>query len=69
MVIVEFVPDDDRMGPADAVRFGLVMLAGTAGGDAYTFPELSTMLRNTGFDRPTLHDLVPSPARVVIAAR
>jgi len=69
VVIVEFVPDDDRMGPADAVRFGLVMLAGTAGGDAYTFPELSAMLRNTGFDRPTLHDLSPAPARVVIAAR
>jgi len=69
VVIVEFVPDDDRMGPADAVRFGLVMLAATAGGDAYTFPELSAMLRNTGFDRPTLHELAPSPARVVIATR
>jgi len=69
VVIVEFVPDDDRMGPADAVRFGLVMLASTAAGDAYTFPELSTMLRNTGFGRPTLHDLAPSPGRAVIAAR
>jgi SAM-dependent methyltransferase len=69
VVIVEFVPDADRSGPPDAVRFGLVMLASTAGGDAYTFPELEQMLRHTGFGPATLHDLVPSPARVVIAAR
>ena len=69
IVIVEFVPDDDRSGPADAVRFGLVMLAGTPGGDAYTFAEYQSMLRNAGFGTPTLHDLVPSPARVVIAPR
>ncbi len=67
-VIVEFVPDDDRSGPADAVRFALVMLAGTPGGDAYTFAEYQTMLGNAGFGHMTIHDLVPSPARVVIAA-
>lgn len=66
-VIVEFIPDDDRSGPPDAVRFSLVMLAGTPGGDAYTFSEYQTMLRNAGFSRVTLHDLVPSPQRVVIA--
>jgi len=69
VVIVEFVPNDDRSGPPDAVRFGLVMLAGTPGGDAYTFAEYQTMLRNAGFGPPTLHDLPPSPARVVIAQR
>lgn len=69
LVIVEFVPDDDRSGPPDAVRFGLVMLAGTPAGDAYTFTEYQTMLRNAGFGRAALHELVPSPARVVIAER
>jgi ubiquinone/menaquinone biosynthesis C-methylase UbiE len=69
VVIVEFVPDDDRSGPPDAVRFGLVMLAGTPAGDAYTFAEYQTMLRNAGFARPVLHELAPSPARVVIAER
>lgn len=67
VVIVEFVPDDDRSGPPDAVRFSLVMLAGTPAGDAYTFTEYQTMLRNAGFGPPALHDLPPSPARVVIA--
>lgn len=69
VVIVEFVPNYDRMGPPDAVRFSLVMLAGTPAGDAYTFTEYQTMLQNVGFERAVLHELPPSPARVVIAAR
>lgn len=68
VVIVEFVPDDDRSGPADAVRFGIVMLASTPAGDAYTFAEYQQMLAHAGFQPGTLHDLPPSPARVVIAA-
>jgi len=69
VVIVEFVPDDDRSGPPDAVRFALVMLAGTPAGDAYTFGEYRTMLAHAGFGSPSLHELAPSPARVVIAGR
>jgi SAM-dependent methyltransferase len=69
VVIVEFIPDDDRLGPPDAVRFSLVMLSGTPAGDAYTFAEYQRMLRNTGFSPPTIHDLPPTPARVILAAR
>src|ERR1700687_1077391 len=69
VVIVEFVPDDDRSGPPDAVRFSLIMLASTPAGDAYTFPEFQSMLRHAAFDKPTLHELLPPPGRVVIAAR
>jgi SAM-dependent methyltransferase len=69
VVIVEFVPEDDRSGPPEAVRFSLTMLAGTPAGDAYTFPEYQAMLRHAGFERATLKDLPPSPARVVIAER
>jgi ubiquinone/menaquinone biosynthesis C-methylase UbiE len=67
VVLVEFVPDDDRLGPPDAVRFSLVMLATTPGGDAYTFAEYRAMLERTGFRDPALHDLAPTPARVVVA--
>lgn len=69
VVVVEFIPDDDRSGPPDAVRFALVMLAGTPAGDAYTFAEYESMLRRAGFERATLHELSPSPARVIIAQR
>jgi SAM-dependent methyltransferase len=68
VVIVEFVPDDDRLAPPDAVRFSLVMLASTPAGDAYTFAEYQTMLGHTGFGAASLHDLPPSPARVIVAA-
>jgi SAM-dependent methyltransferase len=69
VAIVEFVPNEDRQGPPDAVRFGLVMLAGTPGGDVYTFGEYERMLRSAGFRDATMHDLVPTPGRVIVAAR
>ena len=67
VVIVEMVADDDRTGPADAVSFSLVMLATTPSGDAYTFSEYQQMLKRAGFAKATLHELVPTPARVIIA--
>jgi ubiquinone/menaquinone biosynthesis C-methylase UbiE len=69
LAVVEFVPDDDRSGPPDAVRFALVMLAGTPAGDAHTFADYRDMLARAGFVDPTLHDLVPSPMRLVLARR
>jgi ubiquinone/menaquinone biosynthesis C-methylase UbiE len=69
VVIVEFVPDDDRSGPPEAVSFSLVMLATTPAGDAYTFRQYESMLRAAGFTQATLHDLVPAPNRVVIGRR
>jgi hypothetical protein len=69
VVIVEFVPDEGRTGPPDAVRFALVMLATTPAGDVYTFSEYEAMLQHAGFSGATLHDLQPSPARVVISTR
>jgi ubiquinone/menaquinone biosynthesis C-methylase UbiE len=68
-VILEFIPDDDRLGPPDAVRFSVAMLAGTPGGDAYTFTEYRKMLSEAGFEGVAMHELSPSPARVIIAGR
>jgi 2-polyprenyl-3-methyl-5-hydroxy-6-metoxy-1,4-benzoquinol methylase len=67
VVLVEFVPDDDRTGPPDAVRFSLVMLATTPAGDAYTFADYRGMLERTGFRDAVLHELAPTPARVIVA--
>jgi SAM-dependent methyltransferase len=69
VVLVEFVPDEDRRAPADAVRFALVMLAGTPGGDAYTMAEYRDMLARAGFADPELLDLAPSPQRALVARR
>ena len=69
VVIVEFVPQEDRLGPPEAVRFSIAMLAGTPAGDAYTFDEYRNMLDHAGFRDATLHDLAPSPHKVIIAKR
>ncbi|HEY7209249.1 MAG TPA: methyltransferase [Bryobacteraceae bacterium] len=66
---VEFIPNDDRVSPAPAAAFSLVMLANTASGDAYTFRELEAMFREAGFGESRLQDLPPSPSRLVLTMR
>jgi ubiquinone/menaquinone biosynthesis C-methylase UbiE len=69
VVTVEFIPDDNRVTPVEAVTFGLVMLTMTPGGDVYTFRDYERMARNAGFIRSELHELAPSPQRVVVSYR
>ena len=52
VVIVEFVPNDDRITPPPAASFSLVMLGTTPEGDAYTFDEYRRMLADAGFQHP-----------------
>ena len=68
VVVLEFVPNEDRVTPPMAARFSLSMLALTPGGDAYTFNELSSMLEESGFHGATAHPL-EGPQTVVIATR
>ena len=68
-VTLEFVPDDGRTSPAEAVGFSLTMLAMTPGGDAYTFSELDRMLRNAGFAKNEVHRLQPSVQSVIISTK
>ena len=66
-VILEFVPNPDRVSPPQAAAFSLMMLGSTPAGDAYTYAELETMCRNAGFARSELHELPPAIQRVVIS--
>jgi 2-polyprenyl-3-methyl-5-hydroxy-6-metoxy-1,4-benzoquinol methylase len=66
VVLVEFVPNPDRVSPSAAARFSLTMLAGTPNGDAYTLAELKGMLEASGFHDVSAQSL-PSPETVVIA--
>jgi len=68
-VTVEFVPDEDRIKPAPAATFTLVMLATTRGGDVYTFSEYERMARNAGFARSELLELPPAPQRAIVSHR
>lgn len=67
VVILEFVPNEDRVTPAEAAAFPLVMLAGTPAGDAYTYSEYQGILRSAGFKRDEFHALPPTPNQAIVA--
>ena len=69
VVIVEFVPNPDRVTPPPAAGFSLTMLATTPEGDAYTFEEYAGMLAEAGFQPPTQHALPASMNVAVIAKK
>jgi len=69
VLIVEFVPNEDRVSPPAPATFPLTMLVATAGGDAYTFAEHQQMLNNAGFTREELHELPPTFFRAIIARK
>lgn len=67
VVIVEFVPNEDRVTPPPAASFSLVMLGTTPEGDAYTFADYQQMLVEAGFRDASLHPLPPTVQSAVIA--
>lgn len=68
VVVLEFVPNPDRVSPAIPARFSLTMLAETSGGDAYTFDELRRQLDEAGFRNVTAHAL-PTPQLVLVGEK
>ena len=67
VVIVEFVPNDDRVTPPPSASFSLVMLGTTPEGDAYTFAEYRAMLAEAEFRDASFHPLLPTAQSAVIA--
>ncbi len=68
VVVLEFVPNADRISPPLAAGFSLTMLAGTPAGDAYTFREHENMLADAGFKEITAHPL-PGPETVIVGVK
>jgi SAM-dependent methyltransferase len=66
VAIQEFVPDNDRSGPPNALIFAVNMLVNTEAGDTFTFAEMSQWLREAGFKNPRLLK-VPSVSPLVLA--
>ena len=69
VMTLEFIPNDDRISPPAEAMFSLVMLAGTPGGDAYTFAELKQMFENAGFSQNEHIPLLPTPQHLVISQK
>src|SRR5271168_3351446 len=68
-VILEFVPDADRLAPEFAVMFAMNMLVHTPAGDTYTRSELESMLHNAGFPSSEWHPIPPSPQGMLISGK
>jgi ubiquinone/menaquinone biosynthesis C-methylase UbiE len=69
IVIVEFVPNEDRVSPPVAAGFVLNMLALTPAGDAYTASEYEAMLRQAGFSAVCQRPLPPTPHCAIVGIR
>jgi SAM-dependent methyltransferase len=68
-VILEFVPNDDRVTPPMAAGFALTMLAGTPAGDAYTLRDLQQVVEDAGFKGGVTTHALPTPETVVVATK
>jgi ubiquinone/menaquinone biosynthesis C-methylase UbiE len=66
-VIVEFIPNPDRISPPTAARFSMMMLITTPTGDAYTFAELEDFSKNAGFARVEFVSEEIGVSRLVVA--
>jgi len=66
-ITLGFIPNDDRVSPPVDASFGMIALAFTARGDAYTVSEYERMFQDAGFSRSELIQLAPSPQRVIIS--
>ncbi len=67
IVAIEAVVDADRVSPAPAAAFGLVMLVTTPGGDVYTRTELEAMFHDAGFDRTVFRPFGEAHQQVIVS--
>ena len=68
VVLLEFVPNEDRVSPPLSAGFALTMLATTPQGDAYTMSELKEMFTAAGLTGMTAHPF-PGPQTIVVATK
>ena len=68
VAVLEFVCNEDHVSPPLQAAFAMSMLTGTPSGDAYSYSELSAMLRDAGFEDIARHDL-PTPQTVVVGRK
>ena len=68
IAIAEWVPNEQRTAPANALVFAVNMLVNTDAGDTFTFGEMSAWLREAGFrDVRTLD--TPGPSPLILATK
>jgi 2-polyprenyl-3-methyl-5-hydroxy-6-metoxy-1,4-benzoquinol methylase len=68
IAIAEFVPNDERTGPPNALIFAVNMLVNTDAGDTFTFAEISEWLREAGFEKIRRLD-AGGPSPLILATK
>lgn len=68
IAIAEFVCNDDRSGPPNALIFAVNMLVFTEQGDTFTFPEISGWLKEAGFTEIRTVES-PGPSPLILATK
>jgi 2-polyprenyl-3-methyl-5-hydroxy-6-metoxy-1,4-benzoquinol methylase len=69
VLIIEFVPNEDRVSPPLQAMFAFWMLATTPNGDAYTLGDMQKIASEAGFSHVTSRHLAPTPETLVILER
>ena len=69
VVILDFVPNPDRVSPPIPAMFSVAMLTTTPHGDAYTLAELEEMCVKAGFEAVELIPLESMPQSLVVARK
>ncbi len=67
LVILEFIPNEDRVTPPRSAAFSLNMLLQTPAGDAYTESDLVRMLNAAGFASHRVMEVPRSPEKVAVS--
>jgi 2-polyprenyl-3-methyl-5-hydroxy-6-metoxy-1,4-benzoquinol methylase len=68
VAISEFMPNEERTGPANALIFAVNMLIHAEAGDTFTFSEIAGWLKEAGFRNPRLLE-APAPSPLVLATK
>jgi hypothetical protein len=69
MLILEMVPNEDRISPPAPASFAMMMLCNTPAGDAFTLAEYQQMLTASGFSGIEKLDVPQSPQQLVVAVK
>ena len=69
LLIAEFIPNNDRTGPAGAMMFGINMLLHTPDGDVFTMKEYREWLKAAGFKTIRTISTQTAPSPLILAEK
>jgi 3-hydroxy-5-methyl-1-naphthoate 3-O-methyltransferase len=69
LLIAEFIPNNDRTGPARAMLFGINMLLHTPDGDVFTMKEYREWLKAAGFTTIKTISTPAAPSPLILAQK